>query len=250
MIDALIIEDEPQSRRLLKTFIKNYCSGVTVIGEADSITEAIKLINQLSPNLVFLDIELKDGKGFEILDYFINPSFVTILITGYNHYAIDAIKKNALDYILKPVVVSELIGAVEKAKKKIEELKLLTDIKEVVDIKKINDKKVIVTNNQKQQKIIDFQNIIYLEAQNQYTKWHLKNMPNLILRNPLSKHQNILPQYFFQIHRSFIVNLNLVSSCDKGRGGFIELDTIKLPISYRRKAELIHRLKQISSIVI
>jgi len=143
-----------------------------------------------------------------------------------------------------------LLAAVEKAKKKIEDLKLLTDIKKVIDVQKINDENIIIINDKRKHSIIKFEDILYLEAQNQYTKWHLKNKSSFLLRNPLSKYSNIFPNSFFQIHRSFVVNLNHISSFDNGRGGFLAIDTIKLPISYRRKPALIQKLKELSSTVI
>ncbi|WP_298509543.1 LytTR family DNA-binding domain-containing protein [uncultured Kordia sp.] len=250
MIKAIIVEDEPKSKNLLKNFIKNYCKDVSIIGDTDTVKDAITIIKEKNPNLVFLDIELKDGLGLTVLDYFKQPEFAAILVTGYDHYAIEAIKKNALDYILKPIIIKDLLAAVEKAKKKIEDLKLLTDIKEVMDVQKINDEKIIMINDKKKHMIVKFEDIVYLEAQNQYTKWHLKNKSSFLLRNPLSNYQNIFPNSFFQIHRSYVVNLNQVSSFDNGRGGFVALDAIKLPISYRRKAALIQKLKQMSSTII
>jgi len=247
MVKALIIEDEPRSKLVLKNFIKNYCEGINVIGDTETVKDAIALIKNKKPALVFLDVELKDGKGLEVLDYFKAQQFVTILVTGYDHYAIDAIKKSASGYILKPIVIKELVAAVEKAKKKITELTLLNNLKSVKSTKQNSDGKIIVKNNKEQVKVIDPQDILYIEAQNQYTKWHLRDASTIIQRNSLSKYKDILPTSFFQIHRSYIVNLNLVTSCDNGRGGFLELDTIKLPVSYRRKKELLLQLKMLTT---
>ena len=158
-----------------------------------------------------------------MLDYFKTPYFVTILVTGYDFYAIEAIKKNALDYILKPIVINELITAVEKAKKKIKELTLLEDLEKIRNIEKVDSEKIIIQKTKEQLKVINPQEIIYIEAQNQYTKWHLINEPSILIRKPLSNYKNILPTYFCQIHRSYIVNLNLVTDFDKGRGGFYKI---------------------------
>jgi len=243
-IKALIIEDERRSRLLLKKYLQNYCKGVQVIGEVSSVKDAIQQIEEKNPHLIFLDIELKDGKGIDILDHFDPPNFISILVTGYDSYAIKAIKKNALDYILKPIVITELIQAVEKAKKKLHDLFLLQNLQEGKTIKKTEDSQFIIQKTKQQLKVINPQNVIYVEAQNQYTKWHLQNESYVLIRKPLFTFLDVLPDYFYQIHRSYIINLNLVTACDRGRSGFVELNSTKLPIADRRKKELMIQLKQ------
>jgi len=246
MLKALIVEDEPRSRLMLKNFVDNYCQGVHVIGETATVEGGISFIIDHKPDLVLLDVELEDGKGMEILDHFKTQQFITILITGYDHYAIEAIKKDALDYILKPVVIRELREAIEKAKKKIAELDLLMGLQNKEDITPIDDHKIVIVNDKKKRQIINCQDLLYIEAKNQYTKWHLKETSNLFFRKSLKEYDMILPEYFYQIHKSYIINLNYVTSYDKkGRGGFVQINDIQLPISYRRKTDFILRLKQV-----
>jgi len=242
-MNVLIIEDERRSRQLLKKYLQHYCKGVQVIGEAATIKDAIHQIEEKKPHLIFLDVELKDGKGIDILDHFKSPNFMSILVTGYDSYAIKAIKGNALDYILKPIVITELINAVEKAKKKLKELSLLQDLQEVKTSKKTDETKLIVQKTKQQIKVINPQNVVYIEAQNQYTKWYLKNDSFVLVRKPLFSFLDILPNHFYQIHRSYIVNLKSVTACDRGRRGFVELNAIKLPVSDRRKKDLLMKLQ-------
>jgi two-component system LytT family response regulator len=118
MITAVIIEDEPRSKNLLKQMILIYSDGVNIVGAAEKFQYDIALIKKEQPKLVFLDIELTDGKGFEVLNHFSPAEFVTIFITGYDNYGIEAMKREALDYILKPLSLKELLLSIEKAKKK------------------------------------------------------------------------------------------------------------------------------------
>lgn len=246
MLKAVIIEDEPKSQLVLKEFIKNYCDGVEIIGYSDSIEDSIPLINNLSPNLVFLDIELADGNGLQLLSHFENPGFETILVTGYDQYAIAAIKKNALDYILKPIVVNDLKKAIEKAKVRIKETRLIKDFQKVETVQKSDNGKIILKDLNLQLQIIDPQNILYIEAQNQYTKWVFNDQSSLILRYSMKRSLEVLPDFFSMIHRSYIVNLNKVSKIDKGRGGFLHIANVKLPISYRKKNFLKQHLQNLS----
>lgn len=237
---ALIIEDERRSRILLGKYLRRYCKGIEVIGESASIKDSISKIEFLKPNLIFLDVELKDGKGLDILEHFKDPNFVSILVTGYDFYAIKAIKKNALDYILKPIVITELTLAVEKAKKKFQELLLLNSLKANKSSKHHN--KLIIQSTKHQVSVIDPEDIIFIEAQNQYTKWHFKDQTSMLVRQPLFSFLEILPDDFFQIHRSYIININEVSSVDKTRNGFVVLGSIKLPLAHSRRKDFFDSL--------
>ncbi len=241
---TVLVEDERRSRRILQKFLSNYCEDVEIIGEATSIKEAIQEIEIKQPNLIFLDIELKDGKGLDILDHFEKIDFSTIVVTGYDSYGIDAIKRNALDYILKPIVIKDLVAAVEKAKVERRNITLLNDFRSVKNVKKVDGNSLILQTTRDHVKAVNPQNILYIEAQNQYTKWHLRNEPSVLIRKPLVSLIEILPDCFFRVHRSYIVNLNMIRSLEKGRGGFIMVDTEKLPVSDRRKKELLNRLSQ------
>jgi len=121
MIEAVIIEDEPRSKNLLQHLISNYREGIRMLGSAEKVYDAISLIQTKKTQLVFLDIELTDGKAFEVLNHFSPKDFMTIFITGYDNYGIEAMKREALDYILKPLSLKELLKAIEKAKNKIKE---------------------------------------------------------------------------------------------------------------------------------
>ena len=243
MLRTLIIEDEYNSRLVLNNFIQNYCEGVQIIGAVDSTEDAIRLIEDKSPDLIFLDIELKDGKGMKVLDHFHKPQFVTIVVTGYDEYAIELIKRNALDYILKPIVIKDLVFAVEKAKERAKELLLLNQLKDTVVKNKTLNGKIVLPHKKNQFKVINPDDVLFITAQNQYTEWHLKDQSNMIIRKPLSECQEILPEHFFRTHYSYVVNLNYVNFITTDKQSFVEIDTIKIPISFRRKKDFLQRVR-------
>ena len=111
----LIVDDETKARSMLRNIITEYCNGVTVLGEASGVNEAVKIINKQKPDIVFLDIEMPNENGFALFDYFDVPPFETIFCTAYSEYALQAFEVSAIDYILKPISISKVQAAIEKA---------------------------------------------------------------------------------------------------------------------------------------
>jgi two-component system LytT family response regulator len=242
ILKAVIVEDERRSQQILKKILSNYAKDVTVVGEAVSIKDAVAMIKEKHPQIVFLDVELKDGKGFEVLNHFKKTDFVTIVVTGYDHYAIEAIKQNTLDYILKPVIIQDVLSAVKKASEKLKELSYIKELTHINTIKNIEGDRLIIQKAKDKIKVVKPENVMYIQAQNQYTKWFLKDDSSILVRLPLLKYQEFLPSHFYQIHRSYVVNLKHITSCDKGRGGYVEIAKEKLPISDRRKNDFLKKL--------
>jgi len=245
MFKALIIEDEPSSKSLLEMFLSNYCNDVKIVGDAETVKESIELIKTKKPDLLFLDIELKDGVGLDILNHFKHNDFVTIFITGYNSYSIEAIKKGATDYILKPIVIKELKEAVDKAKKRLLELKIIDNLNKEKFISKNFEGKIIVTNIKGELEFINPNSILYIENYSQYLKIIIVDGSYMLHKSTLSRFSSLLPDYFFKIHKSYIANLMFVDKIDNGRGGNIQIGSKKLPIAYRRKKQLLDKLKSL-----
>ena len=118
MVRAVVVDDEKKGRHLLQNVLDKYCPEVEVVGEAENVKSAYALINEQNPDLVFLDIEMPNGNGFDLLKMFESVKFDVIFTTAYGHYAIKAIKYSALDYLLKPIDIDDLRVAVEKVVKK------------------------------------------------------------------------------------------------------------------------------------
>lgn len=226
---AIIVEDEKHNLSLLLKLLDQYCPGVEVKSTASSVKDGVMEINKHQPDIVFLDIELPDGTGFDLLHEINHRSFATIFTTGYDKYAIKAIKYAAFDYLLKPLSITELRSVIQKYDE---------DRLKDIDL----DNKIFITDNEKY-RIIDCMNVLYLEAHDNYTFIHL--IDNKILSSySLRKFEESLPDFFFRSHKSYIVNLKLIRSVSRGSGGEIKLkNDTSLPIAFRRKSELLEKLK-------
>ena len=233
MLEVIIVDDEKNSRELLSTFLNKYCQDVTILAEADSIDSGLKTINQYKPDLVFLDIELSGGTGFDILDQAGDIPFLLCFVTGYSEYAIKAIKYNAFDYLLKPLDIDELKAVVKKAaafvsesSSEAEEASLM-----ISDGNKIN--------------LVKLKEIVYLSVNGNYTMIHLLNGKRLISSENLSYFENALPSTCFsRIHQSYIIHLTCVKGMEIGRTGTLVLESdVSLPIASRRKKDFVKKLK-------
>ena len=249
MIKAVIIEDEKNSSELLKQFIVAYGSGIQVLGVADRVSSAIQLIKETNPAIVFLDVEILEGSGFDVLDAFEQPAFRVVFVTGYDHYALKAIKYSALDYLLKPVSVKEFKEVIEKVR-----TSYLGPAIHNVQINYLKENRVkraeeigqIVIKDDQRYTVISFHDIIWVEAQRSYAIFHLVDDRKYVSAHPLSYFEDLLPTiHFFRIHKSYIVNFSKVLKVDTGRGGMVHLtDSTQLPIAYRRKTTFIEALNK------
>src|SRR2546423_318757 len=176
-IKALITDDELQSRNFLNKMLQQYFPGISVVGEASTVEEAITAIKQYNPNIVFLDIQMKGETGFDLLNRLLEINFALIFTTAFDQYAIKAFRFNAIDYLLKPIVTDEFIAAVNKVKQRT--IPAQSPSKEQVeqlyqDIKKpdkAHDKIAVPTNEGFM--VIPLNEIIYCHANSNYTEFHL-----------------------------------------------------------------------------
>jgi len=241
----IIIDDENASRSLLKAMFTDHHPEIEVIAEADCVETGITLVNNLLPDLIFLDIEMPDGTGFDLLEKIEVQDLHVIFITAHNDYAIKAIKFGALDYLLKPFgkeVLSEAINrAFEEDSKKItkEQLRIL---KEIIQSRKLP--RFIDIPTSKGIQYIPIENIIRLQANGNYTEFFLsgtqaKHMTSQILKN----YEERLKVYdqFMRVHKSHIVNLNFVDTY-LNEGFLIIKDGAQVPVSKRYRDDLLNRL--------
>lgn len=245
MIKAVIIEDELNSQELLKTILEEYCENIKVLGVTESVDSGIALLKEVSPDVVFLDVEIEGGTGFDVLNAFEKPSFKIIFVTGYNHYAIKAIKHSALDYILKPINLGEIKAAISKiSSEELGQEDKINFLNENLS-KDPDDIDQVVISDTKGHNIVKYDEILFLEADRSYITFFLGNKRKHISSNPLTFYESILPDaIFYRIHKSYLVNLKKVLNVHSGRGGLVELvDGFTLPIAYRRKADFLKRLK-------
>lgn len=245
MIRALIVEDEINNQELLANLLKRYCQNVEVCGVAASVSDAISKIKTLNPDIVFLDYQLQGGNGFDILDTFTKPTFKVIFITGYSEYAIKAFKYSALDYILKPINISELVNAVERFNPDIKDYGSSYNYLKTKIVSAEQEMDKIVIPDKKEYKVVSLNEIIFVQAINSFVKFYLSDGSIFQSSHSLKFYQELLPKdLFFKVHKSYIINKSEIKSISQGRGGDVIMSSgAKVPIATRRKPEFLKSLK-------
>jgi two-component system LytT family response regulator len=239
MIRTLIIDDEKGNREYIASLLHDHFPKVEVIGGADGVISGLKAIRSLSPDLVLLDIRLKEGDAFDILNQLQSIDFRIIFITAYEEYALQAIKFSALDYLLKPLNLSDMRLAIAKAEKQItRDLNLqLAELKN--NLQNISNKRIVLRSADKIH-VIPITDIIRCEANRNYADFYLTFNRKITVSQPIKHYEEMLVDNgFFRIHKSHIINLNFVETYVKGSTGYIELmDGSQLPVADRKKYEL------------
>lgn len=247
-LNALIIDDEKPSRETLSVIIQDYFPEINVVGEAESINEALNLIHKYEPNLLFLDVELGVGTGLDLLNMFDSPSFEVIFITAFNQYAAKAFRTSAVDYLLKPVDLDEMREAVNKVKDKLEykTLKTTTSNHSIngTTLHNVNNLGFIKVYTEDGSEIIPNNEILFIQSINYYSKIVLINKREIISTRHLKEFEDQLKVFgFYRIHNSFIINIKYIKGISHKEGYEVTLlDEIKLKISRRRKEEFIKYL--------
>jgi len=219
-----VFDDEINSRELLETLLRKYCPNVQTIESASSTFEGISLINRLHPDLIFLDIEMPGGNGFTLLDAFKKANFLTCFATGYEKYAVQAIKYGAFGYLLKPIDITELKELILKVEEKISQRK-----------EPISSETIIVSENEIHH-VINYADILQIEAAGNYTYIHLHDGKKILSDRRISELESLLPEnQFFKTHRSHMVNLSKILRMEEGRTGkAILVNNLEVPIANRR----------------
>jgi len=225
MLKSIIIDDEYDAVNFIESLITEYCPEIEVIGKAHSAREGIKVIRDMNPDLVFLDVEMPHGSGFDLLANFPKKTFDVIFITAFNHYAIKAIKFSAVDYILKPINIKEFIDAVQKVIK-------TRDIKKDKDLNfealfenlrsALPSKLAIPTSDGME--YLNTKEIIRIEADRSYSQFFLTDGRKFLVSRNLKEYQELLSdRNFFRTHNSHLVNLDHVKKYYRHDGGYIEM---------------------------
>lgn len=243
---AFIIDDEEAPRKILKYLIQKNIPEIEILGESNRLKEGMQAIENLNIDILFLDIEMPEHKGLEVLNFIKGDvGFEIIFITAYNQYAIDAIRLSAFDYLLKPINIDEFNATIERLKEKRKTEKGQTN--QAIELLKNNlesssDKIYLLRSHQKEY-YIPLVEIYYLEADGMYTKIHFKDK-KIIASKPLKTILEDLPNQFIRTHRSFAVNAENVSKPLKIKNNFVELtNNQKVPISLLNKRTLQSVLK-------
>lgn len=243
-INAVIVEDELGAREVLKNYLAKYCLQVSVIGEAQNIKEAVPLLHELKPQLVFLDVEMPFGNAFDVLEACKDLHFETIFVTAFSEYSLKALNQSAAYYLLKPISIEELIVAVNKV------------YQHILNEEVFNRNKIIVDNfrepkPEKQQvilptldgfEVVKMEEIVRLRGNGNFTDIYLQNGQKKMVCRFLKHFNEILPLPFLRVHKSHIVNLHCVKSYNKG--GFLTLnDQSEIEVSSTYKDDFLRNFK-------
>ncbi|WP_375239038.1 LytR/AlgR family response regulator transcription factor [Aurantibacter sp.] len=241
---ALIIDDEKKARQVLAVLIEENCPKITQVLEADNLLSGVDLIKKEAPSIVFLDIEMPEHSGLEILNFINkeNYNFEIIFTTAYSAYAIQAFQLSAIDYLLKPVRPSQVKKAVNKAITFLSNNQInkrLTELK--TSLQNSNFKKIGLPNSEGI-KFVDFNNIIMLEADGMYTNVSTKNDGVILVSKPLKFFVELLQKIktFYRPHRSYLINLSYIKEYIKKDGGYIVMENNKsISISNDKKEDFL-----------
>ncbi len=241
---ALIIDDEPKARNLLKILIEENCQKIETIHTAEDLLSGIEIIKNEKPQIVFLDIEMPEHSGLEILDFIdkdIN-NFEIIFTTAYSEYAIQAFELSAIDYLLKPIRVNKLQCAVEKASLNLGKSQINLKIEELrKSLNGLNFSKIALPVADGI-KFVDFDDIIMLKADGMYTTISLQSNGEILISKPLKHFVDLLESnpVFYKPHRSYLINLKYIREYSKKDGGYIVMDNKEtVSISKDKKEEFL-----------
>lgn len=244
-ISALIVDDEKNGRENLAGLIKTHCPQIRVVGEARSVEQAISGIQEHQPQLIFLDIEMPGGNGFQLLEHFKDFPFEVIFVTAYDNYAIRAIRFSASDYILKPINLNELIAAVDKVSLRIRNRSENERIRQLYlnTMHPANPKIGLPTGERIE--FVEVQSIIRCQGESNYTHLYFSDRKPLLTAKSLIEFEELLAEYnFIRVHKTHLVNLNQVTSFTKNDGGVLFLSNgDSVAISRRRKEFVLEQLK-------
>lgn len=245
-IRSVIVEDELSARETLKSYIQKYCPQIEIVGEAVDCKDAIEVIHQLEPQLVFLDVEMPFGNAFDVLEGCKDLYFETIFVTAFSEYSLKALNQSAAYYLLKPVSIEELILAVNKVQGHIAN-------KELLDRNKILLNNIKEPQPEKQQvilptlegfEVVKMENIIRLQGNGNFTNIHCTNGEVKMICRFLKHFHEILPYPFIRVHKSHIVNVNFIKGYHKSNGGYLVLqDDMEIDISQSYKDHFLSMFK-------
>ncbi|MCW9037755.1 MULTISPECIES: LytTR family DNA-binding domain-containing protein [Altibacter] len=235
---AIIVEDEENSREILKNYLTKYCPSVSLTGEASNVEEALLLIRNNPLDLVFLDVEMPYGNAFDLLDKVGDRQFETVFVTAYNHYAIDALNAHASYYLLKPISIDKLIEAVDYVSEIKEKENRLEHSVLQPKHRHVTGKITIPLQNGFE--VLQVADILYCQADDNYTNIFLKDSKKLVSKT-LKYFEDLLQDNgFARVHKSYLVNVNAVTEYNKGKGGSVVLSNGKqIMVSPSKKKELL-----------
>lgn len=245
MISCIIVDDEPRNVDVLSKLVTDFCKEIKVTGSASSVDEAFTLIKEKKPDLVFLDIEMPGKNAFDLIDLLSPVQFEIVFVTAFEQYAIKAFRYSAIDYLLKPVDITELRETIEKARRRIKEKNFQARLDNYLSVMQKKETKIAIQLKDGYA-FHSFNDIICCSAEGAYTAVYLKNGTKILSSSNLKHYSELLPEAIFcRIHHSHLVNLDYAVKYSKGRAGTLEMSNgLVLEVSQRKKDELMGRFEK------
>lgn len=244
MIKAIIIDDIEQARTTLRQDLRDYAPDIELIGEASGVVEGAKLLKNIQPDIVFLDIQMQDGSGFDLLDLLLNIPFKIIFITASDAHAIKAFRYAAIDYLLKPVDPDELVSSLDKYRKQQinenEKYKLLNE--SLKNHTKPSER--LALHSQDKIHIVNISDIIRCESSVNYTEFYFSNRKKMVVSKTLKEFEDLLTDLnFYRVHQSHLVNTKYIHEFVKTEGGHLIMsDGSMVPVSTRKRPDVVKML--------
>jgi two-component system LytT family response regulator len=245
-IKAIIVDDEGRARRILESFITEYCPEISLVAIVEDVPQAVKAIKKYEPELVFLDIEMPGYNGFQLLEFFEEVNFEIIFTTAYSEFALKAFQVSAIDYLLKPIQIDQLVNSIAKYKK----IRTNSLIKERIKTlqSNLNEKKInkIVVPLSEGSLFLELSDIVYLKAEGSYVNFYLKDGTKILASKNIKDFEQQLSdkEGFFRVHRSYLINTIFITSISADHHTAILQQQTEIAIARDRKQDFLHFLKQ------
>lgn len=247
MLKAVVVEDEKASRETLVSYINKYCENVTVVGEGENVQTGLAAIKRCKPDIVYLDIEMPFGNGFDLLEQVEDINFETIFVTAYSNYAIKAFNSSAAFYLLKPVDIEELIEATVSVSKSIVAQKDKLHTKVLLENIQSENKQLtkLVLPTLEGFEIVKVNEIIRCKADDNYSEIYLTSGQKFVISKTLKFYEDLLKEMdFVRVHKSHLINIQYVKKYTKGKGGFATMnDGAEIEVSSSKKETFLSYFK-------
>ena len=244
---TILADDEKTARDILRDYLVRYCPGVDIVGEAADGREAIDMIRELRPEVVFLDIEMPYGTGFDVMEATADIGYEAIFLTAYAEYAIKALNMSASYYLLKPLDIEEMIQAVERVQESLDNRKQIDRNKVLLDnfLEKQPRRQTLVLPTMEGFELVKTGHIVRLQGNGNFTDIYLQDGRKKMVCRVLGFFENLLPAEFIRVHRSHIVNTDFITAYHKGSGGYLSMTGgADVEVSSAYKDELIRKLHE------
>lgn len=219
-LKSILVDDEPAARDVLERLLIRNCPSIEILAKCPDVESAVKKIKELQPDVVFLDVQMPNYAGYEIVDFFDEIDFEIIFVTAYDQYAIKAFELSAVDYLVKPISRQRLIESIEKLDKKTKEKNGFKDYQILKNSIQKKELEKIVISELGNKRVLQLNDIIAIEAQGSYSNIHIANDKNILVSKNLKHFESVLPEdgSFFRSHKSWIISTEYINAFNKNKG--------------------------------